>query len=160
MPLGEYPMTPLIVNPTTLHPIRTALKTQHPLIQKRMSPPRVSDVMVGSACDLSGPLTAARGYPMTPRHVNPDTPIEGHQAVTGAPLIPKGNRINTTFCNIRTHKHTRPRLIPIRDIRTMRAAPLTTTTEEVIPNRDMTHPRGTHQVYRQRRTPQRPIRRL
>ena len=105
MPVRDYPMTPLYLNPQTTSGIHTPSLTQRPLIQNTTFPPLTSELSLVSVLDFSGPLTADRGYPMTPRLVNPVTPNLGKQTPTGTSSIPQGNGTNSALMDTRSHNN-------------------------------------------------------
>ena len=69
----EYRMTPLAVNPRLTHLTRIADTTQPSLTRSIVFPPLSSELLLGFVNELSGPLTAVRGYPMTLGLINLDT---------------------------------------------------------------------------------------
>ena len=107
MPLRDHPMTPLYVNTPTTFVTRTTSHTQPPCIQNTTSPSLTSVLSLLPVRDVSGPLTAERGYPMTPLYANPPTTFVTRTTSHTQPLCIQ----NTTFSSLTSELS----LLPVRD---------------------------------------------
>ena len=147
MPVRDYPMTPLAVNLTPTHTSRIADTTQPPLTCPIAIPSLSSELLLGFVNELSGPLTAVRGYPMTPVLMNLDILNRQERTHSGVPLIPKGNGTNTALIETRPHKHHGTGMIPYRDTHTPRTDPADTHGSGENPNGDRTRPKDKHTAH-------------